>query len=406
MRVGFVTPRYGPEVIGGAEAAARALAEHLVSVVGWQAEVFTSCALDHLSWGNEIEPGLSELNGVRVHRFSSVAQRGRDFYDLDGKLRRAPRRTTMTQAERWVELNGPVVPQLIEAVAASNVDVFAFYPYLYYPTVRAIGKVTKPAVLHPAAHDEPALYFPVYGPTFSSADGLCYHTASERALVQGLYQVAERPQIVLGLGVGEDAGTGRPGGEVLGIGDRPYVVSVGRVDEHKGSMMLASFFRTFKELHPSPLALALVGPVAARIPPHPDVLLTGPVSEADKWDIVRDASVSISPSALESFSLVLMEAWSQSVPALVNRMCPPTREHCVRSGGGLWFGSYREFDAALARLLRDPALRHLLGSRGRAYVDRYYRWPDVITRYAHFVEEVAARGRRPTSLRSAALMSR
>ena len=38
------------------------------------------------------------------------------------------------------------------------------------------------------------------------------------------------------------------------------------------------------------------------------------MSEADKWDIVRDATVSISPSALESFSLVVLEAWEQSVP--------------------------------------------------------------------------------------------
>ena len=77
-----------------------------------------------------------------------------------------------------------------------------------------------------------------------------------------MYPVAERPQIVLGLGVGDSEGTGRPGAEILGLGDRPYLVSVGRVDEHKGSKMLAAYFATYKERHPGPLALALVGPVA------------------------------------------------------------------------------------------------------------------------------------------------
>ena len=92
--------------------------------------------------------------------------------------------------------------------------------------------------------------------------------------------------------------------------------------------------------------------------------MTGPVDEADKWDIVRDALVSVSPSALESFSLVVVEAWVDRVPVLVNGACGPTREHCERSGGGLWFTSYPEFEAVLDRLVADPALRAALGARG------------------------------------------
>ena len=117
--------------------------------------------------------------------------------------------------------------------------------------------------------------------------------------------------------------------------------------------------------------------MAASIPEHEDIVLTGAVSEADKCDIVRDAMVSISPSALESFSLVVLEAWEQSVPVMVNATCDPTREHCERSGGGLWFGSYREFEAVLERLCADAGLRTLLGARGHAYVQRYYQWPDA-----------------------------
>jgi glycosyltransferase involved in cell wall biosynthesis len=397
VRVAFVTPRYGLEVMGGAETAARMLAEHLVSECGAEVEAYSTCALDHVTWRDELEPGESVLNGVRVHRFRSTAGRERAFYDLDTRLRLGPRHATQRESRCWVELNGPVAPDLVEAVRASGVDVVAFYPYLYYPTVFGIGSVPMPAVLHPAAHDEPALYLPVFRTTYASADALCYHTVAERRLVQRLHAVADRPQIVLGLGVGEDAGTGRPGGTVLGLGERPYVVSVGRVDDHKGSSMLAAFFRQYKERRPGPLALALVGPVATTIPPHPDVVVTGAVSEADKWDIVRDAAVSVSPSALESFSLVVLEAWVQGVPVVVNATCAPTREHCERSGGGVWFGSYREFEAVLDRLLADPVLRHDLGQRGRAYVDRHYRWPVLTRRYAGFLEAVVARGRRRPS---------
>jgi glycosyltransferase involved in cell wall biosynthesis len=393
MKVAFVTPRYGPEVMGGAETGARQLAEHLVSELGWEAEAFTTCALDHVTWEDVLPAGVSDLNGVTVRRFASVGGRELDFYALDGKLRIAPEMATRRDAERWVELNGPRTPALVEALLASDVDVAAFYPYLYYPTVRAIGRVPMPAVLHPAAHDEPALYLPVFRGTYADADALCYHTSAERRLVQRVHPVADRPQIVLGLGVGDPVHTTRRGAEILEIGDRPYIVSVGRVDDHKGSSMLAAFFRTYKERHPGPLALALVGPVSAVIDPHPDVVVTGIVDEADKWDIVRDSEVSVSPSALESFSLVVLEAWVESVPVVVNATCEPTREHCERSGGGLWFGSYREFEAVLDRLLADDSLRSTLGARGRAYVERHYQWPGLIRRYAGFLHDVVARGR-------------
>ncbi len=393
MRVAFVTPRYGTRIMGGAETGARQLAEHLVAELGWEAEVYSTCAVDHITWADELPEGDTVEQGVLVHRFRSAAGRLHDFYALDGRLRVAPRQATLAQSRRWVELNGPVTPALLDALEDSTADVVAFYPYLYYPTVAGMARARVPSVLHPAAHDEPALYLPVFRSTFLDAGGLCYHTVAERRLVQRLYPVAQQHQIVLGLGVADrPGGTGRSGGELLGIGDRPYVVSVGRVDDHKGSSMLAGFFRAYKERHPGPLALAFVGPVAARIEPDEDIVLTGVVDEADKWDIVRDALVSVSPSALESFSLVVLEAWVQSVPVVVNATCDPTREHCERSGGGLWFAGYRQFEAVMDRLLADAELRRRLGERGRAYVERHYQWPVLIRRYAAFLEAMAERG--------------
>ncbi len=394
-KVAFVTPRYGPEVMGGAETAARQLAEHLTAECGWTVEVFSTCAVDHITWDDVLAPGDSVLNGVTVHRFRSASGRVPEFYEIDGRLRPAPARASMSEARRWLECNGPVTLDLVDALAAGDADVVAFYPYLYYPTVVGIEAVAVPGVLHPAAHDEPALYLPVFGPTFADADAICYHTAAERRLVQRVHRVAQVPQIVLGLGVGAVVEGGRAGADILGIGDRPYVVSVGRVDEHKGSAMLARFFRLYKERHPGPLALALVGPVAASIPEHEDIVLTGVVSEADKCDLVRDAVVAVSPSALESFSLVVLEAWEQSVPVIVNATCDPTREHCERSGGGLWFGSFREFEIVLGRLCSDARLRTLLGTRGHDYVERYYQWPALIRRYADFLTAVCERGRTP-----------
>ena len=121
--------------------------------------------------------------------------------------------------------------------------------------------------------------------------------------------------------------------------------------------------------------------------------MTGAVDEADKWDIMHDALVAVSPSALESFSLVVIEAWVEQLPVLVNGACGPTREHCERSGGGLWFSSYREFEVVLDRLVCDDGLRAEMGRRGRAFVDRHFRWPVLIERYARFLTTVVERGR-------------
>ena len=394
MKLAFVTPRYGSEVIGGAETAARMLAERMARRPDWKVEILTSCALDHLTWENTEPPGTSSVDGVTVHRFPTASRRLLEYFELDGKLRGSPGAASLATSQRWVSLNGPTCPDLVDAVAATDADVVACYPYLFATTVDAIGQSRVPTVLHPAAHDEPALYLRAFRQSFRDIDGLVYHTRAERQLMEDVFGIGAAPQIVLGLGVNEPAGVGRRGGDILGIGDRPYLCYLGRVDEHKGCTMLAAYFAEYKERHPSDLALAFVGPVSVEAPDHPDIVVTGTVSEADKWDLLADADVMVSPSAYESFSLVLLEAWTLGVPVLVNGGCAATMEHCRRSGGGLWFDSYRMFEVAVDRLVGDAGLRADLGDAGRWYTDRYYRWESIIERYAEFLTAAVARGPR------------
>jgi glycosyltransferase involved in cell wall biosynthesis len=400
VKLAFVTPRYGPEVIGGAETAARMLAERLCRRPGWQVEVLTSCAMDHLTWENTETPGTSTLNGVTVHRFPTASRRQLDYFDLDAKIRLAPTVVDLAEARRWVALNGPMCPGLVDAVSVTDADVVACYPYLFATTVDGIAVSPVPTVLHPAAHDEPALYLSAFRHAFRHVDGFVYHTEAERDLMEYAYGNGAKPQIVLGLGVNDPVGEGRRGGDLLGLGERPYLCYLGRVDEHKGCGMLAEYFARYKERHPGNLALAMVGPISDTAPEHPDIVATGTVSEADKWDILGGASVMVTPSAYESFSLVLLEAWSLDVPVLVNASCAATMEHCRRSGGGLWFESFRTFEVTVERLVDDDRLRRTLGEAGHRYTQRYYRWSSIIDRYTRFLGGVAARGpRRPTGMK-------
>lgn len=400
MKIAFVVPRYGPAIIGGAEAGARLLAQRLVSQLGWSVEVFTTCAHDLLTWRDEDCPGDSRDNGVVVHRYRSRAGRHPDFERFSERVLAMPRVVAAADAEHWVDLQGPLCPDLVGAAVASPADLVVFYPYLYYPTVRAIGAVSERAVLHPAAHDEPALKLAVYRSTFAAAAGLVFHSHSERHLVQRCFPVAGRRQAVIGLGL-DEASVGNSAdedagaiGDVLGLDGRPYLCCLGRVNDQKGSVLLATFFAAYKQRRPGPLALAMVGPIAALPPAHPDLVITGPVDDATKWAVLGGATALVSPSPNESFSIVLLEAWRAKKPVLVNAVCPPTVEHCAASGGGLWFDGYPAFEAAVDRLVGDVELRRELGERGWRYVDANYRWPVIIERYASFLEGVARFGRR------------
>jgi glycosyltransferase involved in cell wall biosynthesis len=170
----------------------------------------------------------------------------------------------------------------------------------------------------------------------------------------------------------------------------PYLLCLGRVDGHKGSRLLASLFATYKLRHPGPLRLVFAGPVVEAPAGHPDIDVVGPVGEREKWALLEGAVALVSPSAWEAFSLVVAESWSARTPVMVNAACAATVEHCRRSGAGLSFAGFGEFEAVVDLLVDDEEARQRLGARGRAYVDRWFRWPRVVDRYATFIETVAA----------------
>ena len=393
-----MVPRYGPDIIGGAETAARLLAEHLAARPGWEVEVLTSCAEDFVTWEDVYPPGESVIGGVRVVRFASTAGRDPSFHPLSAALLADPAAASLADAERWLDLQGPVTEALAEAAATWPADAVIFYPYLYYPTVRVIDRVAAPTILHPAAHDEPALGLPIFPRVFAAADALVFQTAAERDLVQGRFPVATAHQLLLGLGVDDPDGRSapsRPEGAPSPREGAPYLLCLGRVDGHKGTTMLAGFFRRYKERRPGPLRLVLAGPVVEPPPAHPDIDVLGPVDDDAKWDLLGGALALVSPSPWEAFSLVVCEAWSARTPVLVNAGCGATVEHCRRSGGGIPFDGYGTFEAAVDLLRTRPGLGAELGRRGRAYVDGRYRWEVVVDRYAAFVEAVVARRSAP-----------
>lgn len=396
MKIAFVVPRYGADIRGGAETGARMLAEHLVADRGHDVEVLTTCAVDAITWRDELEEGTTHSNGVRVHRIRSAAGRDDHFHPLWARLRQDPARASPADMERWVDLQGPRAPALVEAVAASDADVVAFYPYLYYPTVRGLPLVADRAVLHPAAHEEPALHLPLFDDVFARCRAFAFHSRSERALVNARFGVAATPQVLLGLGVevpdDDLSGAGVAVREAFGVTDVPYLICIGRVDDQKGTGMLWRYFRAYKERHPGPLRLVFVGQVIDAPESSDDVVVTGMIDDAAKWALLGGADALVAPSPYESFSLTVIEALTAGVPVLVNAVCGATREHCEQSGAGLWFSDFADFEAMLGLLTTDGARRATMRYNGRRYVEANYTWPVIVDRYCSFLEGFVGAG--------------
>lgn len=400
VKLGWVVPRWGPQVAGGAEVAARWLAERLLQQRGWTSEVFTSTAVDNNTWAPELEPGDEEINGVTVHRIECSANRIADDIDLHRRATSTPDSVSMEEARRWIDLVGLVSPDLDTSIVESDADLILFTPYLFAPTVRGVPLAGPRSVLVPAAHDEPPIRLPVFKEVFESAGAFGFYTEEERDFVARRFKIRGRPTGVLGLGVERppeaDGGTLPPG-----VGDAPYILCVSRIEVMKGTRLLAEHFRRYKETHPGPLKLVMAGPGHPKELEHyvdDDILLVGKVDEPTKWALLDHSLAFVLPSVLESFSIAIMEGWLAGKPVLVNGQGEVTTGHAGRSGGGLWFDDFTTFESAVHRIEHDPRMRAQLGRRGRSYVEERFAWPTVIERWAAFLEEVAetvAAGRSP-----------
>jgi glycosyltransferase involved in cell wall biosynthesis len=179
----------------------------------------------------------------------------------------------------------------------------------------------------------------------------------------------------------------------------PYVLYLGRVDRNKGCHTLLDYFLQFVEDGPSSgrqvpgedVTLVLAGPAKIQVPHHPRIRALGYVPDDLRDALVYGARALVVPSPYESLSIVLLEAWNRSVPALVNAHCSVLQGQVRRANGGLYYRTQREFAEALDYLLTHEDERLQLGRQGRAYVDREYRWPTVLGRVEALLAEVSAR---------------
>ena len=171
-----------------------------------------------------------------------------------------------------------------------------------------------------------------------------------------------------------------------GIGDRPYVLSVGTVQPRKNYVRLIKAFtrlQTCKPANlqtckPANLQLLIAGGrgwlyqgILAEAEKHPDrVRLLGFVDEADLPALYRNAALFAFPSLYEGFGLPVLEAMACGVPVV----CSDASSLPEVAGDAALLVDPHDEDAlaeAMARALEETDLRREMITRGLAQAARF-----------------------------------
>ena len=390
LRLAFVVPRYGADVVGGAETLVRGLAEHLAAS-GSEVEVLTTCARDHLSWRNALPAGASREAGVMVRRFPVRLRDTRRHAWLQLRILRGSRLSPKDEA-RWAQ-ESVGSAELFDHLArrGNEYDLVCFAPYLFGTTLCGVPLVPGRAVLIPCLHDEPFAHLGLVRDTFQACRGFIFNSPPEAELAEKLYGIGDRPAGVVGLGFDPP-----PPADPASLRRRhglegPLLFYLGRKETGKNVPLLIEYALRYRAGRRSDLTLVLAGDGPVTAPPDtPGVRDLGYLDAAEKAAAYAAATAVCQPSVNESFSIVLMESWLAGTPVLVHARCPVTTHHVLRAGGGLAFDDFYEFAEALDLLLEDSERRRRLGRQGRAYVETVYSWPAVTARLREALERLVA----------------
>lgn len=390
MKLALVIHRYGDDVAGGSEAHARGLARELAKT--HEVEVLTTCAKDYLSWRNELEPGPSTVDGLRVTRYQ--VKRTRDLKRFaavsDHVFNEAHGRA---DEERWIVENGPLVPELAEAIRArDDIDFFLCYSYRYFTGVKGALAAGPRGILVPTAEEDAAVRLPVFADLFRSVRGLLYLTPEEKELIESAAGSLAAPSRVIGSGLNVQRSSPAARGR-LGLPES-YLLYAGRIDRNKGVDTLFRYFLWLVEEWPDCPPLLLAGHPVLDIPAHPKIRHLGFVSEDEKSALIEGAEIVLMPSRYESLSMIVLEAWALGRPVLANAACAVLEGQCRRSNGGLYYRDYAEFRLMLSKLIDDSALRAALGAQGEAYVASTYSWARSAAETSDLLLELKSEGAR------------
>jgi glycosyltransferase involved in cell wall biosynthesis len=390
--VAFVTPRYGPDVVGGSEAVMREAA-HGLSDRGWAVEVLTTPARDHYTWADAYPLGTTDVDGVTVRRFALVREEGRypgqaDRGDLE---RRIADGVPLDEGQEQAWVNGLFrVPDLYHHLVAEQARYRAivFSPYLFWTTLVGATVAPERTVVMPCLHDEGYARLRIVARTHSHVARAWYLSGPEADLAREL-GLDPGASDLTGAGVPVPDGYDAAGFRARHGLSRPFLLYAGRREEGKGwPVLLAAFTDAVGRGADLDLVTMGVGEVGAPPSVADRVHDLGFLPDDEAPSAFAAAAAYVQPSRNESFSRTVMEAWMAGTPVLANAESAVVAWHCERSGAGVTWTGGDELSAAIEAVAVSPAAFEALAGPGRAYVLEHYTWPTVLDRMEQSLEQL------------------
>jgi len=409
MRLLHVTQGYFPW-IGGAARFFQEISERLVAA-GHPVTVATTDAgeLEHF-WSPgrcTVEPAREIVRGVEVLRFPVQRRLNRPLFfsvyrrlmaelsdlpvDTTPLLRRMARFTPRLPAfESYLE----ETETSFDLVHGVNITLdFMLAPALSLARRRGIPFVVTPFThLGVPGQRRVQRYYTMRHQVelLRQADAVITQTWLEDERLAELGVARERMSCT-GSGINPEevvGGDGRRFRERHGV-DGPIVFYLGVQAYDKGTVHLVEAMRRlWAEGRPAHLVLAgqVLSPVQAyyrRLPAEETARLhlLGFISEEEKRDLLAAGDLFCMPSCTDSFGIVYLEAWANSVPVIGARAggVPAVIADGV-DGLLVEFGDVAGLARQMARILDDPAQGRAMGARGREKVLQGMTWEHVYER--------------------------
>jgi glycosyltransferase involved in cell wall biosynthesis len=400
MNLAIIIPWFGRELKGGAEQQAWQIAARLARRKH-KVEVLTTCCRSHQdNWEtNHLPAGCSaEPEGFAIRRFP-VDKRDRPAFDRVCAQLLAIPGSALKPGVSPLGLDDAIIfrdeliksQALLEYLRANRekYEWFLFLPYLYSPILQGIPIVAERAVLQPCLHNEAYAYLPVVADVFYLCARLLFNSEGEQELAFQLFGpgiwsrsriVGEGIEVETELSDSRNGATSRHSGQ--GTGER-FVLYLGRKDAGKNVPLLVNAFSKFRKVRPnSDLRLILAGHGSIDLNGCSGITDLGLVSDAHKAQLLQDCVALVQPSANESFSRTMMEAWQCGRPVAAQASCLATSVAVQRSGGG-WLAETEQDWAGLFTVINRASEREIieLGEKGRSYAQDIADWEKVIDRY-------------------------
>lgn len=389
--IGLIPPRYGPDVIGGAESVIAELASGLAKR-GWMVEILTTCARDHVTWANTYDPGVTtEVHGdaeIVVRRFKTVTDtKGKHRHAIGNRILMGES-VSIAEQQLWVN-DSLRVPDLWHFVSdnSDNYRALVFAPYMFWTTF-AVGQiVAERSIIMPCLHDELPARLELFQPMISGARGLWFLSDPEAELAANMFTLPRRNAVV-GAGIDIPETYDGEGFKTKFKLDGPYLYYAGRREWGKGWLELLGAFESYCASGGNDLTLVTSG---AGDPDVPDsiagrVVDVGFLSTDDRNNAMAGATAYIQPSALESFSRTVLEAWLAGTPVIANAGSAVVSWHVENSGAGLLFNSTEELVGYFHWVANNPENASALAEGGAEYVLANYQWDDVLDRMIESLE--------------------